>query len=117
MAAYGDYLIARPKESDVDIPESLEELEKTFPHGSDWMRLLRASSKFLTHFMLIRLCKYREREMYMCSVRELYTSQSQNRDLKPDFHMVVTVVKIESRSFSSAEIQHFSTENTRSDYN
>lgn len=44
MAAYGDYLIATPKESDVDIPESLEELEKTFPHGSDWMRLLRASS-------------------------------------------------------------------------
>ena len=37
--------------------------------------------------------------------------------LKPDFHMVVTVVKIESRSFSSAEIQHFRTENTRSDYN
>jgi hypothetical protein len=31
--------------------------------------------------------------------------------------MVVTVVKIESRSFSSAEIQHFKTENTRSDYN
>jgi hypothetical protein len=31
--------------------------------------------------------------------------------------MVVTVVKIESRSFSSAEIQHFRTENTRSDYN
>ena len=36
--------------------------------------------------------------------------------LKPDFHMVVTVVKIESRSFSSAEIQHFRTENTRSGY-
>jgi hypothetical protein len=33
---------------------------------------------------------------------------------KPDFH---TVVKIESRSFSSAEIQHFRTENTRSDSN
>jgi prophage DNA circulation protein len=31
--------------------------------------------------------------------------------------MVVTVVKIESRSFSSAEIQHLRTENTRSDYN
>jgi hypothetical protein len=31
--------------------------------------------------------------------------------------MVVTVVNIESRSFSSAEIQHFRTENTRSDYN
>jgi hypothetical protein len=31
--------------------------------------------------------------------------------------MVVTIVKIESRSFSSAEIQHFRTENTRSDYN
>jgi hypothetical protein len=30
--------------------------------------------------------------------------------------MVVTVVKIESRSFSSTEIQHFRTENTRSDY-
>jgi hypothetical protein len=27
------------------------------------------------------------------------------------------VVKIESRSFSSAEMQHFRTENTRSDYN
>ena len=27
------------------------------------------------------------------------------------------LVKIESRSFSSAEIQHFRTENTRSDYN
>jgi hypothetical protein len=26
--------------------------------------------------------------------------------LKPGFHAVVTVVKIESRSFSSAEIQH-----------
>jgi hypothetical protein len=37
--------------------------------------------------------------------------------LKPDFHMVVTVVKIESRSFSSVEIQHFRMENTRSDYN
>ena len=36
--------------------------------------------------------------------------------LKPGFHMVVTVVKIESRSFSSTEIQHFRTENTRSDY-
>ena len=32
-------------------------------------------------------------------------------------HIVVTVVKLESRSFSSAEIQHFRTENTRSDYN
>ena len=31
--------------------------------------------------------------------------------------MVVTVVKIESRSFSSAEIQQFKNENTRSDYN
>jgi hypothetical protein len=32
--------------------------------------------------------------------------------------MVVTVVKIESRSFLSAEIQpDFRTENTRSDYN
>ena len=30
---------------------------------------------------------------------------------KPGFQMVVTVVKIESRSFSSAEIQHFRTEN------
>jgi hypothetical protein len=30
--------------------------------------------------------------------------------------MVLTVVKIESRSFSSDEIQHFRTENTRSDY-
>ena len=30
--------------------------------------------------------------------------------------MVATVVKIESRSFSSAETQHFRTENTRSDY-
>ena len=34
--------------------------------------------------------------------------------LKPGFPMVVTVVKIKSRSFSSAEIQHFRTENTRS---
>jgi hypothetical protein len=33
---------------------------------------------------------------------------------KPGFHMVA---KIEARSFSSAEIQHFRTENTRSDYN
>ena len=31
--------------------------------------------------------------------------------------MVVTVVEIESQSFSSAEIQHFRTENTLSDYN
>jgi hypothetical protein len=36
---------------------------------------------------------------------------------KPGFHMIVTVVKIKSRSFSSAAIQHFRTENTRSDYN
>jgi hypothetical protein len=32
-------------------------------------------------------------------------------------YMVVTVVKIESQPFSSAELQHFRTENTRSDYN
>jgi hypothetical protein len=32
-------------------------------------------------------------------------------------YQVVTVVMIESRSFSSAEIQHFRTKNTRSDYN
>jgi hypothetical protein len=32
-------------------------------------------------------------------------------------YMVVTVVKIESRSFSLAEMQYFRTENTRSDYN
>ena len=38
-------------------------------------------------------------------------------EVKAGFHIVVTVVKIESRSFSSAEIQHFRTENTRSDYN
>ena len=31
--------------------------------------------------------------------------------------MVATFVKIESLSFSSAEIQHFRTENMRSDYN
>ena len=41
--------------------------------------------------------------------------------LEPCFHIivsgVVTVAKIESRSFSSAEIQHFRTENTRSNYN
>jgi hypothetical protein len=37
--------------------------------------------------------------------------------IKSGFHMVVTVVKIEPRSFSSAEIQHFRTENTRSGYN
>jgi hypothetical protein len=30
--------------------------------------------------------------------------------------MLATVVKIESRSFSSDEIRHFRTENTRSDY-
>jgi hypothetical protein len=30
--------------------------------------------------------------------------------------MVITVVKIELRSFSSAEIQHLRTENMRSDY-
>ena len=36
--------------------------------------------------------------------------------LKPVFHMVITAVKIESQSFSFyAEIQHFRTENTRSD--
>jgi hypothetical protein len=33
------------------------------------------------------------------------------------FHMIVTVVKIESRPFASAEMQHFRIENTRSDYN
>jgi hypothetical protein len=37
--------------------------------------------------------------------------------LKPGFHVAVTVVKIDSRSFSSAEIQHLRTENTRTDYN
>jgi hypothetical protein len=34
--------------------------------------------------------------------------------IKSGFHIVV---KIEPRSFSSAEIQHFRTENTRSGYN
>ena len=33
--------------------------------------------------------------------------------VKRGFHMVVTVVKIESRSFSSAEIQHFRTRKIR----
>jgi hypothetical protein len=42
-----------------------------------------------------------------------YEAQRQNVSfLKRGFH---TVIKIESRSFSSAEIQHFRTENTRSD--
>jgi hypothetical protein len=35
---------------------------------------------------------------------------------EPGFHIVVTVVKIESRSFSTSEVQQFRTENTRSDY-
>jgi hypothetical protein len=35
----------------------------------------------------------------------------------PEWKLAFTVVKIESRSFSSAEIQHFRTENMRSDYN
>ena len=46
LVVCGDYLVPRPKESDVEIPESLEKLEKTFPQGCDWMRLLRAESKF-----------------------------------------------------------------------
>ena len=37
--------------------------------------------------------------------------------LKPGFHMVVMVVKIESRSFPPAEIRHFRTENAQSNYN
>ena len=37
--------------------------------------------------------------------------------IKSGFHMIVTVVQIESQSFSSAEIQHFRTVNMRSDYN
>ena len=41
----------------------------------------------------------------------------QVNSIKPGFHMVITVVKIESRSFSSAKIQHFRTENARSVYN
>jgi hypothetical protein len=40
-----------------------------------------------------------------------------NVGYKRGFHMVGTVVKIESRSFSSAEIQHFRAENMRSYYN
>jgi hypothetical protein len=35
--------------------------------------------------------------------------------IKPGFHMVITVVKIESRSFSTAEIQQFNTDNRQSD--
>jgi hypothetical protein len=44
-----------------------------------------------------------------------YCKRAAELILTVGFHMVVTVVKIESRSFSSAEIQHFRTENTRSD--
>jgi hypothetical protein len=50
----------------------------------------------------------------MCPVTHAHVKNAQV--VNPGFHMVVTVVKIESRSFSSAEIQHFRTENTRSDY-
>ena len=46
VVIYGDHFIPRPKESDVEIPETIEELEKTFPQGSDWMRLLKAERKF-----------------------------------------------------------------------
>ena len=45
LVVYGDYFIPKPKGSDLEIPESFEKLEKTFPQGSDWMRLLRAESK------------------------------------------------------------------------
>ena len=46
-----------------------------------------------------------------------FTCARATGELKPGFDIVVTVVKLESRSFSSAEIQHHRTENTRSDYN
>ena len=46
LVAYADHSIQRPKELDVEIPETLENLEKTFPQGSDWMRLLKAERKF-----------------------------------------------------------------------
>jgi hypothetical protein len=36
--------------------------------------------------------------------------------LKPGFHVVLTVVKIESQSFATAEIQQLRTENRQSDY-
>jgi hypothetical protein len=42
---YADYLMTKPKGSDVEVPESLEKLEKTFPRGSDWLRLVKAESK------------------------------------------------------------------------
>ena len=45
LVAYADHSIQRPKELDVEIPETLENLEKTFPQGSDWMRLLKAERK------------------------------------------------------------------------
>jgi hypothetical protein len=47
----------------------------------------------------------------------IIASNRTKEHIKPGFHIVVTVVKIKSRSFSLAEIQHLRTENTRSDYN
>ena len=48
----------------------------------------------------------------MALIKVIHAWRSQ-LTLKPGFHMVV---KMELRSFSSAEIRHFRTENTRCDY-
>jgi hypothetical protein len=55
--------------------------------------------------------------VYISFRTESLLREGQGGELKPGFDIVVTVVKIESRSFSSAEIQHHRTEITRSDYN
>ena len=41
MTVYADYLI----KPGMEIPEYVEELEKTFPQGSDWMKLIKPESK------------------------------------------------------------------------
>lgn len=43
----GDYIIPRRQESVLVIPESVDDLEKTIPHGADWVRLLKPESKFV----------------------------------------------------------------------
>jgi hypothetical protein len=66
-----------------------------------------------SHLVLTRIVRFKTLIFRLCFVLTCPVTGF----LKLGFHMVVTVVKIESRSFSSAQIQHFRTENTRSDYN
>jgi predicted nucleotidyltransferase len=68
-----------------------------------------------------QMCQYQAKDHALfCSVLQNTSHRTSQVPivvtLKPVFHMVITVVKIESQSFSLyAEIQHFRTKNTRSD--